>query len=128
MISEKEREKYICAVARHLHCAKADKEACLSTLRASIDEVLEQEPQLSKEQLYEVIGEPKAVAKEFAEAIGEDKIRRYRRKRIAMGTLLAALTIGLMVGLYFLLVYYAVQPTFVTAFAVKNMISVGLIH
>lgn len=113
MISEKEREKYICAVARHLHCAKADKAACLSTLRASIDEVLEQDPQLSKEQLYEVIGEPKAVAKEFAEAIGEDKIRHYRHKRIAMGALLAALTIGLMVWLYFVLINEAVQSIFV---------------
>lgn len=122
MISEKEREKYICAVARHLHCAKADKEACLASLEASIEEILQQDPQVSKEQLYEVIGEPKAVAKEFAEAIGEDKIRRYKRKRIAMSMLIAALTIGLMVGLYFLLVYDAVQPTVVILQGVKAIL------
>lgn len=113
MISEKEREKYFCAVARHLHRAKADKTACLASLEASIEEILQQDPQLSKEQLYEVIGEPKAVAKEFAEAIGEDKIRRYKCKRIAMGTLLAAFTIGLMVGVYFVLINEAVQSIFV---------------
>lgn len=121
MISEKEREKYICAVARHLHCAKADKEACLASLEASIEEILQQDPQLSKEQLYEVIGEPKAVAKEFAEVIGEEKIRRYKRKRIVMGVLCAAIVIGLMVGLYFVLISDAVQTTYVTAFKAKHL-------
>lgn len=122
MISEKEREKYICAVARHLYCAKADKAACLASLEASIEEILQQDPQFSKEQLYEVIGEPKAVAKEFTEAIGEEKIRRYKRKRIAMSMLIATLTVGLMVGLYFLLVYDAVQPTVVILQGMKALL------
>lgn len=113
MISEKEREKYICAVARHLHCAKADKAACLASLEASIEEILQQDPQLSKEQLYEVIGEPKAVAKEFAEAIGEEKMRRYKRKRIALGVLCGVLCLGVLIGVYLLLVHCVVQPTFI---------------
>lgn len=114
MISEKEREKYICAVARHLHCAKADKEACLASLEASIEEILQQDPQLSKEQLYEVIGEPKAVAKEFAEAIGEEKMRRYKRKRVALGVLCGVVCVGALIGGYFVVIHDAVQSIFVT--------------
>lgn len=121
MISEKEREKYICAVARHLHCAKADKEACLASLEASIEEILQQDPQLSKEQLYEVIGEPKAVAKEFAEAIGEDKIRRHKRKRVALGVFLALLTVCIMVITYYFLMFDVVQPTVVVVHDVKGI-------
>ncbi|MGN0572198.1 MAG: hypothetical protein ACI4K9_08470 [Candidatus Fimenecus sp.] len=120
MLSEKEQQKYIKAVARKISCSKKDKAACMAAFADAVEDVVCQEGDITPARLQQILGDPSTVAKELEATLDVEVVRRYKRKRVLMVVLAVALVLALLIGLYFFLVYCAVQPIYV---ANRNAVS-----
>lgn len=113
MVSEADINKYVKAVSRRICCSKKEKSNCLSILRKAIEEISLQNEITDYVSLEAVLGSPRCVAKEFECNMDAQMVKRYRRKSLISKIAAILLIVGLLMGLYFYLIYNAVQPGYI---------------
>lgn len=113
IVSKSNINKYVKAVSKHIHCDKKDKADCLSTLRSAIEEIGAQDEITDYNSIISVLGSPECVAEELESSIDKQIIKKHKKKIIITTVAAIILVVGLLIGLYFYLVYDAVQPVYV---------------
>lgn len=104
-VTDKERSQYLKQVRQAMEVSSAAGEQILSGLENAIEEYLRQNPDASLADIQQHFGNPEEVAAEYSpELPSEDRRRKLRRKKLAVGLLLALV---LLVGVI-ILIYYGV--------------------
>ena len=80
MVDKKQEQKYIRAVSKCLKCSKKDKTECMESFTHSVEDIINQEEDITIEKLEGILGKPQEVAKELGNAIGSVAMKKYARK------------------------------------------------
>ncbi len=78
MINQSELNKYIKHVEKNIPCFKKEKQNCINVLKASIEDLISTNPNITLSELCETFGKPKVVAKNFTNELDPLKIRKYK--------------------------------------------------
>ncbi|MBR6620256.1 MAG: hypothetical protein IKK85_07925 [Clostridia bacterium] len=78
MINQNELNKYIKHVEKNIPCFKKEKQNCINVLKASIEDLISTNPNITLSELCETFGKPKVVAKNFTNELDPLKIRKYK--------------------------------------------------
>lgn len=104
-------KKYIEKVIKKIRCDKKDKLDCIEPVKVAVEEAILQNDIKDYKTLVAHMGEPKDVAKEFESSIDPLLIKKHKRKKIIIISLIVILIIGLLIGFYCYLLYEVMQPT-----------------
>ena len=77
MLSNKQKENYIKAVYKNIRCAKKDKKECLDSFTKSVEDVINQEDDITIEKLENILGKPKEASKELEAAIDPYLVKKF---------------------------------------------------
>ncbi len=112
MVDKKQEQKYIRAVSKCLKCSKKDKTECMESFTHSVEDIINQEEDITIEKLEGILGKPQEVAKELGNAIDSVAMKKYARKRKILLTTIAIVIIAAMIGIWQYTVHYAVSPAY----------------
>ena len=112
MLSDKKKKKYVRAVSKCLKCSKKDKAECMESFAYSVEDIINQEEDITFEKLEGILGKPQEVAKELENAIDPVAMKKYARKRKILLTVTAIVIIAVMIGVWQYAVHYAVSPAY----------------
>lgn len=98
MIKEREIKKYLKSVEKNIPCFKKPRKECINVLKASIDDIISSEPNVTLSGLTDILGKPKTVAEGLTSELDPIQIKKYRIIKNIIGFtifgLLAAVTIA----------------------------------
>lgn len=105
-VTDKQRSQYLKQVRQAMEVSSAAGEQILAGLENAIEEYLRQNPDASQADIQQHFGNPEEVAAEYSpELPSEDRRRKLRRKKLAVGLLLAlVLLVGVIVLIYYCIV------------------------
>ncbi|MBQ8227440.1 MAG: hypothetical protein IJZ88_00335 [Clostridia bacterium] len=112
MLSDKQKKKYVRAVSKCLKCSKKDKTECMELFTHSVEDIINQEEDITIEKLEGILGKPQEVAKELESAINPIAMKKYARNRKILLTTITIVIIVAMIGIWQYAVYYAVSPVY----------------
>ncbi|MGN0469231.1 MAG: hypothetical protein ACI4GY_10955 [Acutalibacteraceae bacterium] len=91
MISKDNKENYLYTVSKHIRCSRKGKKKALDRLSQSIDDFLQQNEDVSFDELLETFGQPEEAAKELSDSIDPAELKKHKRFKTALVVLLCVL-------------------------------------
>ena len=99
---EQQMEQYCRKVKVFLRCPPADASRCIADVRRTAEQLRQEAPEISQDEIEEFLGEPKEVARMFQDTLDPVRVEWYhRRKRLLLGLLVGVLLLGVLGALYF---------------------------
>lgn len=95
-------DEYIKAVERNTKCKRSLKKRYLEELRDSINNYLEQHPDITEEEFFDIFKSPEAVAQRFTNFKDyDDSIKCFKRRTKIIAIIVAAIFVCIAAVLYY---------------------------
>ncbi len=111
MLTEKEKNRYVRSVSSRLYCRAKAKAGLLKQFRAAVEEVEENTPDCSLENIEAALGQPAVAAENLRAEIPTKEFKSYKSKIIAAVSCALTVVMGYLLLAYFVVLAENSKPT-----------------
>lgn len=104
-------EQYCRKVRSLLLCPPADAKRCVADVQRAVEQLRQEEPEISQEDIWRFLGEPEEVARMFQDTLDPVRVERYRRRRKLFFRVLIGVLLAGFLGAAYWAHYISVNPT-----------------